>query len=97
MEYSTFKKYKNTNGRVKNKFYFDDFSDDAIEHKRKYVNDWSEFREFVGFDDIDLVDNELVIVNMTAFSKSIYESKLIYASNYNVLRIMQGMDGLAYA
>jgi hypothetical protein len=83
--------------RVKNKFYFDDFSDDAIEHKRKYVNDWSEFREFVGFDDIDLVDNELVIVNMTAFTKSIYDSKLIYASNYNVLRIMQGMGGLSYA
>jgi len=91
MEYSTFKKYKNTNGRVNNNFYFDDFSDDAVEHKRKYVNDWSELREFVGLHDTDLVDNELVIVNMTAFAK---KCKFIYTENYTILSMMEGMTGI---
>ncbi len=89
------------NNREKNKFYFDDFDDDDIvEHRRKYQNDWTELREFVGFDDIELVDNELVIINRTGqiqklVSKSLFPK--IYTRNYNILRMMAGMGGLAYS
>ena len=84
--------------REKNKCYFDDFfDDDVVEHKRKYQNDWSELREFVGLDDIELTDNELVIVNMTGLIKQHQAKTKLYTSNYNVLRIMSGMGGLAYS
>jgi hypothetical protein len=86
--------------RDKNKFYFDDFvNDDKIEYKRKYQNDWSELREFVDLNDIELVDNELVIINMSEYKMSVYETKHTqakYIANYNVIRMMSGMVGIAY-
>ncbi len=83
--------------REKNKLYFDDFyDDDVVEHKRKYQNDWNELREFVGLDDIELTDNEFVIVNMKGLKERQAKMK-IYGTNYNVLRIMSGMGGLAYS
>ena len=88
----------NHNKREKNKFYFDDFYDeDILEHRRKYQNDWNELREFVDLDDIELDDNELVIINMSQWTKQRESSIKIYASNYNVLRIMDGMGGLSYS
>jgi hypothetical protein len=84
--------------REKNKFYFEDFYDDGIiEYKRKYVNDWAELRDFVGLYDIDLVDNELTIINMPAYIKYKQAKTKIYATNYNVLRIMSGLGGLAHS
>ena len=89
--------------REKNKCYFDDFyDDDVVEHKRKYQNDWTELREYVGLNDIELTDNELVIVNMTGLIKEHQAKTKLYmsnynTSNYNVLRIFSGMGGLAYS
>ena len=52
--------------RCINKMYFEDFyHENKIEYKRKYLNDWSDLRSFVGLDDIDLVNNELIFVNTT--------------------------------
>lgn len=88
----------NHDKRYRNKIYFDDFYDDnVVEYKRKYLNDWSELRDFVGLDDIDLEDNELTIVNMPGYIKSKQAKFKTYATNYNVLRIMSGMGGLAYS
>lgn len=84
--------------REKNKFYFDDFyDDDVVEHKRKYQNDWTELREFVGLDDIELTDNEFVIVNTRGLIKERLAKMQQYNTNYNVLRIMSGMGGLAFS
>lgn len=77
----------------KNKFYFSDFGVNQKEFKRKYNNNWDELREFVGFNDIELLDNELFINNLNYKS----ESLKLFATNYNVLRIMSGMGGLAYS
>ena len=77
----------------KNKFYFSDFGINQKEFKRKYNNDWNELREYVGFNDIELVDNELVLINLNYKP----ESLKIFTTNYNVLRIMSGLGGLAYS
>lgn len=77
----------------KNKFYFSDFGFNEKQFKRKYNNDWSELREFVGFNDIKLIDNELIILNLSFVNDNIK----IFATNYNILRIMAGMGGLAYS
>lgn len=87
--------------RYKNNVYFTDFyNDDTIEYKRKYVNDWCELRKFVGLDDIDLENNELTIVNMRGYAKikkEMQEKMNEQLQNFNVLRIMAGMPGLAYS
>ena len=75
----------------KNKFHFSDFS--QKEFRRKYNNDWNELRECVGFNDIELINNELIITS--SYTKSL--SLPMYHSNYNILRIMAGMSGLAYS
>lgn len=77
----------------KNKFYFREFGINEKEIKRKYNNDWNELREYVGFNDIEVVDNELVLINLNYKS----ESLKVFATNYNILRIMSGMGGLAYS
>jgi len=82
--------------RSKNKVYFDDFyDDDIVDYKRKYVNNWSELRVFVGLDDVDLEANELSIINMSGYIKS---KQKIYKTHdwYNVTRILSGMAGLAF-
>ncbi len=84
--------------REKNKCYFDDFyDDDVVEHKRKYQNDWTELREYVGLNDIELTDNEFVIVNTRGLIKERLAKMQQYNTNYNVLRIMSGMGGLAFS
>ncbi len=83
--------------RDKNKFYFDDFfNDDDVEYKRKYQNDWSELREYVGLNDIELTDNELVIVNKTGLTKQHESEMKKYSNSYNILRVMAGMGGIIY-
>ena len=48
----------------KNNFYFSEFSINQKEFKRTYTNDWNELREYIGFNDIELIDNELVLINL---------------------------------
>jgi len=71
----------------KDKFYFSDFGINEKEFKRKYNNDWDELKEYVGLNDIELIDNELIIINLNYKAEPVK----VYAVNYNVLRIMSGM------
>lgn len=77
--------------RDKNKFYFEDLGTGKLENKRVYINDWIEIREFVGLNDVELENNELVIINCSEKTSG------NYLINYNVLRIMAGMDGLDFS
>lgn len=83
--------------RDKNKFYFNEFSHNTIEHKRKYVNDWSDLKKFADLDDIELFDNELTIVNLPALIK---EQKQQFFKRLDrmseLLSSMSGMGGLSY-
>lgn len=77
--------------RCINKMYFEDFyHENKIEYKRKYLNDWSDLRSFVGLDDIDLVNNELIFVNTTLYIKSTQSTINIYTSCYDMLNMLGG-------
>lgn len=78
--------------RDKNKFYFSDFANNSIEYKRKYVNDWSDLKEFAELDDIELLDNELTIVNL---KELIEEQKQTFLKLFR--SSMSGIAGLAYS
>lgn len=70
------------------------FTNLSTGYKRKYVNNFDELKEFVGWNDFKLLNNELEISNgLRSSSKNLK----VYAQNYNVLRIMSGMSGLAYS
>ncbi len=70
------------------------FTNLSAGYKRKYVNDFDELKEVVGWNDFKLLNNELEISNgLRPSSKNLK----VYAQNYNVLRIMCGMPGLAYS
>ena len=70
------------------------FTNLSAGYKRKYVNDFNELKEVVGWNDFKLLNNELEISNgLRPSSKNLK----VYAQNYNVLRIMSGMSGLAYS
>jgi len=70
------------------------FTNLSTGYKRKYVNDFNELKEVVGWNDFKLLNNELEISNgLRPSSKNLK----VYAQNYNVLRIMSGMSGLAYS
>ncbi len=70
------------------------FTNLSAGYKRKYVNDFDELKEVVGWNDFKLLNNELEIKNgLRPSSKNLK----VYAQNYNVLRIMSGMSGLAYS
>ncbi len=70
------------------------FTNLSAGYKRKYVNDFNELKEVVGWNDFKLLNNELEISN--GLKPSLKNLK-VYAQNYNVLRIMCGMPGLAYS
>jgi hypothetical protein len=72
------------------------FTNLSTGYKRKYVNDFNELKEVVGWNDFKLLNNELEIINGFKIS-SISTNLKNYAQNYNVLRIMSGMSGLAYS
>lgn len=76
--------YVYVTNQYRNKLYFEYFYDDTIDYKRKYVNDWFELRKFVGLDNIDLVDNELTIINISAYIK-------FKKDNFKNLRIKPGL------
>jgi hypothetical protein len=70
------------------------FTNLSAGYKRKYVNDFNELKEVVGWNDFKLLNNELEISNgLRTSSKNLR----VYAQNYNVLRIMAGLGGLAYS
>jgi hypothetical protein len=70
------------------------FTNLSAGYKRKYVNDFIELKEVVGWNNFKLLNNELEISNgLRPSSKNLK----VYAQNYNVLRIMSGMSGLAYS
>ncbi len=65
-----------------NSYYFADIKETSI--IRKYLNDWNELREFIGYNDFEINNNEIIIYTN--------KPKLrVYATNYNVLRVMSGM------
>lgn len=70
------------------------FTNLSAGYKRKYVNDFNELKEVVGWNDFKLLNNELEISNGVRPSS---KNLKVYAQNYNVLRIMCGMSGLAYS
>ncbi len=70
------------------------FTNLSAGYKRKYVNDFNELKEVVGWNDFKLLNNELEISNGVRPSS---KNLKVYAQNYNVLRIMCGMPGLAYS
>jgi hypothetical protein len=72
------------------------FTNISTGYKRKYVNDFDELKEVVGWNDFKLLNNELEIINGFKIS-SISKNLKVYAQNYNVLRIMSGMSGLTYS
>jgi hypothetical protein len=73
------------------------FTNLSAGYKRKYVNDFDELKEVVGWNDFKLLNNELEISNGLRLLSSSKNLK-VYAQNYNVLRIMAGMGGgLAYS
>lgn len=80
----------NNTCRDKNSMYFH-YVGEKI--KRQYVNDWNELKEYIGYDDIILEDNILIIYD---YSESIKKVR-VYATNYNVLRVRSGMAGIAYS
>ena len=73
------------------------FTNLSTGYKRKYVNDFDELKEVVGWNDFKLLNNELEISNglrlLSLSSKKLRD----YAQNYNVLRIMSGIGGIAYS
>jgi hypothetical protein len=72
------------------------FTNLSTGYKRKYVNNFDELKEFVGWNDFKLLNNELEISNgLRLLSSS--KNLRVYAENYNVLRIMSGLGGLAYS
>ncbi len=72
--------------REKNKFYFKNIKESIT---RKYLNNWSELREFIGYNDIEIDNNEIIICDVSKI--------IVYATNYNALRIMSGMAGIPYS
>ncbi len=75
------------------------FTNLSAGYKRKYVNDFNELKEVVGWNDFKLLNNELEIINGFKISSISTNLRILrdYAQNYNVLRIMSGMGGLAYS
>ncbi len=75
------------------------FTNISTGYKRKYVNDFDELKEVVGWNDFKLLNNELEILNGFKISSISTNLRILrdYAQNYNVLRIMSGMSGLAYS
>ena len=79
-------------------FSFNDFNNDNIvEYKRKYLNEWSDLKKIIGYDDIEILNNELTIINKTAEMVQRYKNIKKYKCHNYVLRIMSGMGGLSYS
>ena len=69
------------------------FKEGSTEFKRKYINDFTELRDFIGWNNFEMPNNELTIIHPRKLKPNVR----VYAQNYNVLRIMSGMSGLAYS
>mgnify|MGYP003342447917 FL=1 len=69
------------------------FKEGSTEFKRKYINDFTELRDFIGWNNFEMPNNELTIIH----ARKLKPNVRVYAQNYNVLRIMSGMSGLAYS
>ena len=75
-------KSTNNNFKFKTKeFYFKTIKKNVT---RKYLNDWNELREFIGYNDVETDNNEIIIC---------YIQKLEHLNkhHFNMVRIMQGM------
>ena len=90
--FSLFLPYGYSNNNIKktniekNKFYFKNIKKSIT---RKYLNNWSELKEFIGYNDIEIDNNEIIICDGPKIK--------VYATNYNALRIMSGLAGLSYS
>lgn len=74
--------------------YFTEFKTDK-QFSRTYNNDWSELREYIGYNDYELEDGGELWIKKARI-KSYTENVGTYAFNHNVLRIMAGLPGVAY-
>ncbi len=66
--------------REKNKFYFKNIKESTT---RKYLNNWSELREFIGYNDVDIKNNEIIINNKPTYQ--------LYPIKNDKLKILTGM------
>ena len=75
-------------------FYFTEFETDK-HFSRTYNNDWSELREYIGYNDYELEDGGGLWIKKAIIK--LYAGNVgTYALNYNALRIMAGFPGVAY-
>lgn len=77
---------KKTNTET-NKFYFKNIKESIT---RKYLNNWSELREFIGYNDIEIDNNEIIMCKKNNNVK-------VYETHYNALKIWSGMAGIPYS
>ena len=91
--FSLFLPYGYSNNNIKktniekNKFYFKNIKKSIT---RKYLNNWSELKEFIGYNDIEINNNEIIICEKNNNVK-------VYETNYNALKIWSGMAGIPYS
>lgn len=63
----------------KNKYFFNNLTVNQKEFNRKYRNNWNELREYVGYNDINIMQDRLIIRDGCI---------KYYGINYNVIRMM---------
>ncbi len=91
--FSLFLPYGYSNNNIKktniekNKFYFKNIKKSTT---RKYLNNWSELKEFIGYNDIEINNNEIIICEKNNNVK-------VYETHYNALKIWSGMAGIPYS
>jgi len=78
-----------------NKINFRTMGYESRQFTRKYVNEWNDLREYIGFHDVESENNELLLVNP---SVELTQNRLsVIGMNYNILRIISGMSGVCYS
>ena len=83
--YTTMLKHKSNvnNSTVKFNFESSNHLNFFKRESRKYLNDWNELREFIGYNDIDTKNNEIIIRNEPTYQH--------YVIKYDKLKILSGM------
>ena len=83
--YTTMLKHKSNvnNSTVKFNFESSNRLNFFKRESRKYLNDWNELREFIGYNDIDTKNNEIIIRNEPTYQH--------YVIKYDKLKILTGM------
>lgn len=77
-----------------NKINFRTMGYESRQFTRKYVNEWNDLREYIGFHDVESENNEILLVNPFFFYT---QKQSVIGMNYNILRIISGMSGVCYS